>query len=128
MTPKKPTMTAARRAWMNSLKPGDSVLCWSVYCSTPGWRLMIVERVDSPHLKVSTTQVEVWGAAYVGQTTGYSTERGNLSAVIYPPDDVKAQEWRRVDTLRRAIRKTAWSDVPDAAVERIAAILQEAQP
>ena len=73
-------------------------------------------------------RIEVWGAAYVGQTTGYSTERGNLSAVIYPPDDVKAQEWRRVDTLRRAIRKTAWSDVPDAAVERIAAILQEVQP
>lgn len=48
--------------------------------------------------------------------------------MIYPPDDVKAQEWRRVDTLRRAIRKTAWSDVPDAAVERIAAILQEVQP
>lgn len=128
MTPKKPTMTAARRAWMNSLKPGDSVLGWSMGWSSPGWRLMAVERVDSPHLKVSTTREEIWGAAYVGQTTGYSIERGKLSAVIYPPDDVKAQEGLRVDNLRRAIRKTAWPDVPDAAVERIAAILQEVQP
>ena len=127
MTPKKPTMTAARRAWMQSLKVGDPVLGWSVYWSPPGWRLMAVERLDSPHLKVSTTREEVWGAAYVGPATGYSTESGKLSAVIYPPDDVKAQEGLRVDNLRRAIRKTAWSVVPDAAVERIAAILQEAQ-
>lgn len=128
MTPKKPTMTASRRVWVQSLKPGDQVLCWSVYQSAPGWRLMSVERVDSPHLKVSTTRDEVWGAAYVGLTTGYSTEQGKLSAVIYPPDDVKAQEGLRVDNLRRAIRKTAWTHVPDSAVEKIAAILREVTP
>jgi len=130
MTPKKPTMNAARRAWMQSLKPGDSVLCWAGGWNAPGWRLMTVERADPPHLQVSTIREETWGwgATFVGATTGYSTEKGKLSAVIYPPDDTMAQEGLRLDNIRRSLRKRSWFDVSDSAVERIAAILKEEQP
>ena len=56
MTPKKPSQSAKRSAWLASLKPGDTVYLWR---SWDGWLTAKVEAVSDYHRNVSKAEIRV---------------------------------------------------------------------
>ena len=129
MTPKKPTLNDARKAWLASLKPGDEVIVWSDDWRSQIWyRARVVEWADQSSIRLHDGVLGPSGqVAMVSRKSGFSTCAGSLESVIFPTTDATALRGVEVDQLRATIDATRWSDVPDSAVERIAAILQEAQ-
>ena len=123
MSPKKPTMTAARKEWLASLKIDDKALCW-LSGWNGGWYEMTLERRHKDYLQFvyqHPTALAVRATVALG---GCSTEGGKLSTVIFPADDPAAQRGFACDTLRRSFtRSIRWEDVSDAAVEQIAQII-----
>lgn len=125
MTPKKPTMTVARKAWMQSLKAGDEVLCWSRHYFANGWFLVTVAPPDdSNNVRVRILQSGSESFVYVPRGSGCSTQDSKPLAVIFPRDNKEAWQGLQLDNIRRALRKRIWFDVSDSAIERIAEVVR----
>ena len=127
MTPKKPTPTAARKAWLASLKPGDPVLLWRY---AEGWLQAIVADKSHYQRRIPNLLIEVPGRNHYGRMSsvapgsGCSTESGTLVAVVYPADDRDALAAFWTDEQRRALREVNWHKVDDSTVQRIADMLR----
>ena len=127
MTPKKPTLTAGRKAWLASLKPGDSVLLWR---NAEGWLQAIVAdkshyRRRVPNLLVEVSEQDYYGRmSSVAPGSGCVTASGTLVAVVYPADDRDALAGFWTDEQRRALRNVDWHKVSDSTVQRIADMLR----
>lgn len=127
MTPKKPTPTAARKAWLASLKPGDPVLLWRY---AEGWLQAIVADKSHYQRRIPNLLIEVPGRDHYGRMSsvapgsGCSTESGTLVTVVYPADDREALAAFRTDEQRRALRNADWHKVDDSTVQRIADMLR----
>ncbi len=127
MTPKKPTLTAARKAWLASLKPGTPVLLWRY---AEGWLQAIVADKSEYRRHIRDLLVEVPGRNHYGRMSsvapgsGCSTESGTLVAVVYPADDRDALAAFLTDEQRRALHNADWHKVDDSTVQRIADLLR----
>lgn len=126
MTPKKPTLTAARKVWLASLKPGNPVLLW---CYAEGWLQAIVADKSQYLRHIRDLLVEVTGRDLYGRMSsvapgsGCATTSGQLAAVVYPADDRDALAAFWTDEQRRALRNVDWHKVDDSTVQRIADLL-----
>lgn len=127
MTPKKPTLTASRKAWLASLKPGDPVLLWRF---TEGWLQAIVAEKSQYRRHIPNLLIEVPGRDHYGRMSsvapgsGCSTDSGTLVTVVYPADDRDALAAFWTDEQRRALRNVNWHKVDDSTVQRIADLLR----
>ena len=127
MTPKKPTLTAARKAWLASLKPGDPVLLWRF---TEGWLQAIVADKSQYRRHIRDLLVEVPGRDMYGRISqvapcsGSATSAGTLDTVIFPSNDREALAAFWTDEQRRALRNVDWRKVDDSTVQRIADMLR----
>ena len=127
MTPKKPTLTAARKAWLASLKPGTPVLLWRY---AEGWLQAIVADKSQYRRHIRDLLVEVPGRDLYGHMSsvapgsGCATTSGTLVTVVYPADDRDALAAFWIDEQRRALRNTDWHKVDDSTVQRIADMLR----
>jgi len=123
-TPKKPSLTPARKAWLASLKPGSEALLWQ---RIGGWcRVRIVELQGcKPHrlwLQLPSGLYNDMGVVPDG--SGLATEGGRLARVIFPATDPTAQRGAALDTARLTLGRVNWFRVSDSAVERIADIVR----
>ena len=127
MTPKKPTLTAARKVWLASLKPGNPVLLWRY---AEGWLQAIVADKAQYLRHIRNLLVEVPGRDLYGRMSsvapgsGCATTSGQLAAVVYPADDRDALAAFWTDEQRRALRNVDWHKVDDSTVQRIADLLR----
>lgn len=127
MTPKKPTLTAARKAWLASLKPGDPVLLWRL---TEGWLQAIVAEKSQYRRHIRNLLVEVPGRDMYGRMSsvapgsGCSTSAGTLDTVIFQSTDREALAAFWTDEHRRALRNVDWRKVDDSTIQRIADMLR----
>lgn len=127
MTPKKPTPTAARKAWLASLKPGDPVLLWRI---NEGWLQAIVTDKSQYRKHIRDLLVEVPGRdmygrmSHVAPGSGCATSAGTLDTVIFPSNDRDALAAFWTDEQRRALRNVNWHKVDDSTVQRIADLLR----
>ena len=127
MTPKKPTLTAARKVWLASLKPGNPVLLWRY---AEGWLQAIVADKAQYLRHIRNLLVEVPGRDLYGRMSsvapgsGCATTSGQLVTVVYPADDRDALAAFWTDEQRRALRNTDWHKVDDSTVQRIADMLR----
>ena len=123
MTPKKPTLTAARKVWLASLKPGNPVLLWRY---AEGWLQAIVADKSQYLRHIRDLLVDVPGRDLYGRTSsvapgsGCATTSGQLVTVVYPADDRDALAAFWTDEQRRALRNVDWHKVDDSTVQRIA--------
>lgn len=118
MTPKKPTLTKDRRAWLKSLKLGDKVIVWQ---KTDGWRKMWIDKCEPRFLRARDDGPI--RTAWVLRGSGIENEYGRF---IFPTDDVAALEGLRLDEARRLLSCTKWQEIPDSVVDQIDAILKAA--
>lgn len=128
MTPKKPTLTASRMAWLASLKPGDPVLLWRQW---EGWLTAQCEdqsALDSlgrgRAILVRTTSSGAHPLSAVASGSGFALYKGELDLVIFPSDDRDALAGFWTDKQRRELRNIDWHKVDDSAVQRIADLLR----
>lgn len=127
MTPKKPTLTTARKAWLASLKPGDPVLLWRY---AEGWLQAIVADKSHYQRRIPSLLIEVPGRDHYGRMSsvapgsGCATTSGTLVTVVYPADDREAFAAFQTDEQRRALRNVDWHKVDDSTVQRIADMLR----
>ena len=127
MTPKKPTLTAVRKAWLASLKPGDPVLLWRY---DEGWLQATVVDTSQYHRPIRALLIEVPGRNVYGRMSsvapgsGCATTSGQLATVVYPADDRDALAAFWTDEQRRALRNVDWHKVDDSTVQRIADMLR----
>ena len=128
MTPKKPSQSAKRSAWLASLKPGDSVYLWQ---SWYGWSTAKVEAFSDYHRNVSKAEIRVLPDGHVTymrsllpRGSGVSCVKSQLSQAIFPNDDSTAKRGFELDDLRRSLRSMNWRTVTDEALERIRDVLQ----
>ena len=127
MIPQKPTLTAARKAWLASLKPGTPVLLWR--CAE-GWLQAVVADKSRYRRHIRNLLVEVPGRdpysrmSSVAPGSGCATTSGQLVTVVYPADDRDALAAFWTNEQRRALRSADWHKVEDSTVQRIADLLR----
>jgi hypothetical protein len=125
--PKKPILTAARKVWLASLKPGNPVLLWRY---AEGWLQAIVADKSQYLRHIRDLLVEVPGRDLYGRMSsvapgsGCATTSGQLAAVVYPADDRDALAAFWTDEQRRALRNVDWHKVDDSTVQCIADMLR----
>ena len=130
MTPKKPSQSAKRSAWLASLKPGDSVYLWR---SWDGWLDAKVEAISEYHRNVSKAEIRVVPdglgthamRSLLPRGSGVSCVKSQLDQAIFPSDDPKAKHGFDLDNLRRSLRNMNWRTVSDESLERIRNVLQQ---
>ncbi len=129
MTPKKPSQSAKRAAWLASLKPGDLVYLWR---SWDGWLAAKVEAISEYHRNVSKAEIRVVPdgqgthmRSLLPRGSGVSCVKSQLDQAIFPSDDANAKRGFELDYLRRSLRNMNWRTVTDESLERIRDVLQQ---